>query len=70
MTADGQDTIDGDVIYASAEGHTFTIENTPGTALPSTGSTGTATYYFLGAAVMLLASALAAASEAGRRRRS
>ena len=42
VSADGtSDNVEGTVIYASVEGHTFTIENVPGAALPHTGGHGT-----------------------------
>ena len=58
VSGDGTgDNVEGTVLYASVEGHVFTIENTPGAALPSTGGPGTSLIYFLGIILTCLAGA-------------
>jgi len=71
VSADGTGSVEGTVVYASVDGHTFTIENEPGVALPHTGGPGTMPLYAVGAALVAfagfaLARRLAAARRSGR----
>ena len=58
VTANGTDSVEGSVQYASADGHLFTIENVPGAALPSTGGPGTRLFAISGTVLTAGAGAL------------